>query len=140
MLKGFYSVLAAYILIATTSIDEICYALRLLHVPKIVTIVIMLIYRYFGLMGNEANRITTAYKLRAPSQNGIHYKAWGTLVGQWLLRSIDRAGNVYESMLLRGFKGDYVIPRRKVKPVGMIYPIAWIAVFIVIRSGIINIF
>ena len=140
MLKGFYSVLAAYILIATTSIDEICYALRLIHVPRVMVIVIMLIYRYFGLMGNEANRIATAYKLRAPSQNGIHYKAWGTLVGQWLLRSIDRAGNVYESMLLRGFKGDYVIPRRKVKPVGMIYPIAWIAVFIVIRSGIINIF
>ena len=52
MLKGFYSVLAAYILIATTSIDEICYALRLIHVPMVVVIVIMLIYRYFGLMGN----------------------------------------------------------------------------------------
>ncbi len=135
MLKGFYSVLAAYILIATTSIDEICYALRLLHVPKVVVIVIMLIYRYFGLMGNEADRIATAYKLRAPSQNGIHYKAWGTLVGQWLLRSIDRAGVVYESMLLRGFRGDYVIPRRKVKAADMFYPIIWIVVFLIIRIG-----
>ena len=138
MLKGFYSVLAAYILIATTSIDEICYALRLLHIPKVVVIVIMLIYRYFGLMGNEADRITTAYKLRAPSQNGIHYKAWGTLVGQWLLRSIDRAGVVYESMLLRGFRGDFVVPRRKVRAVEMIYPIFWIVLFVLIRSGIVS--
>ena len=133
MLKGFYSVLAAYILIATTSIDEICYALRLIHVPKVVVIVIMLIYRYFGLMGNEADRIATAYKLRAPSQNGIHYKAWGTLVGQWLLRSIDRAGVVYESMLLRGLRGDLVIPGRKAGTIDMIYPIAWILVFVAIR-------
>ena len=136
MLKGFYSVLSAYLLIATTSIDEICYALRLLHIPKVVVIVIMLIYRYFGLMGNEADRITTAYKLRAPSQNGIHYKAWGTLVGQWLLRSIDRAGVVYESMLLRGFRGDFVVPRRKVRAVEMLYPIFWILVFVFIRLGL----
>ncbi len=136
MLKGFYSVLSAYILIATTSIDEICYAMRLLHIPKVVVIVIMLIYRYFGLMGNEADRITTAYRLRAPSQNGIHYKAWGTLVGQWLLRSIDRAGVVYESMLLRGFRGDFIVPRRKVRAVEMLYPICWILLLVFIRSGL----
>ena len=89
MLKGLFSVLSAYILIATTSIEEICYALRIIHVPKIIVIVIMLIYRYFGLMGAEADRITTAYMLRAPKQKGIHYSAWGSLVGQWLLRSMD---------------------------------------------------
>ena len=96
MLKGFYSVLSAYILIATTSIDDICYALRVLHVPRQIVIVIMLIYRYFGGMAAEADRITTAYMLRAPKQKGIHYKAWGTLVGQWLLRSMDRAEDVEE--------------------------------------------
>ena len=100
---------------------------------EVIVVVIQLIYSYFGLMGNEADRIATAYKLRAPNQNGIHYKAWGTLVGQWLLRSMDRAGVVYESMMLRGFKGDYVVKRRKVTPREMIYPIVWIAVFLFIR-------
>ena len=133
MLKGFYCVLSAYVLIATTSIEQICYALRLLHVPKIIVIVILLIYRYFGLMGNEADRIATAYMLRAPRQKGIHYKAWGTLVGQWLLRSMDRAGNVYESMVLRGFKGDFSVEKRSGRPVDFIYTIAWIAAFIIIR-------
>ncbi len=133
MLKGFYSILSAYILIATTSIEQICYALRLLHIPKIIVIVILLIYRYFGLMGNEADRITTAYMLRAPSQKGINYRAWGTLVGQWLLRSMDRAGNVYESMMLRGFKGDFNVQKRSPKAFDHIYTLAWIAAFIVIR-------
>lgn len=136
MLKGFLSVLSAYILIATTSIDDICYAMRCLHIPKIIVIVIMLIYRYFGVMGEEANRITTAYKLRAPSQNGINYKAWGTLVGQWLLRSMDRANIVYESMLLRGFTGEFRSVRRGVKAIDIIYPVVWCAFFLIVQSGI----
>lgn len=133
MLKGFYSVLSAYILIATTSIDDICYALRVLHVPRQIVIVIMLIYRYFGVMAAEADRITTAYKLRAPRQNGIHYKAWGTLVGQWLLRSMDRAEDVYESMLLRGFNGDFAVKKRRVRVTDLIYPGCWAIIFICIR-------
>ena len=137
MLKGFYSVLSVYILIATTSIDDICYALRVLHLPKVLVIVIMLIYRYFGVMAIEANRIMTAYKLRAPSQNGIHYKAWGTLVGMWLLRSMDKAENVYESMLLRGFNGDFKVRKKKVRLLDVLYPVLWIVVFVVIRhSGV----
>ena len=135
MLKGFYCVLSAYVLIATTSIEEICYALRRLHVPKVLVMVILLIYRYFGLMGNEADRIATAYSLRAPGQKGINYKAWGTLVGQWLLRSMDRAGVVYESMVLRGFKGEFWTKARGFRAGGMVYALVWTAVFMVIRFG-----
>ncbi len=133
MLKGLFSVLSAYILIATTSIEEICYALRIIHVPKVIVIVIMLIYRYFGLMGAEADRIATAYMLRAPKQKGIHYSAWGSLVGQWLLRSMDRAGAVYESMTLRGFNGDFKVKRKSLKVADIIYPFIWILLFVFIR-------
>ncbi len=136
MFKGFYSVLSAYVLIATTSIEDICYALRLLHMPRTIVIVILLIYRYFGLMGKEADRIATAYKLRAPNQNGIRYKAWGTLVGQWLLRSMDRAGTVYESMMLRGFKGDFKTSKKTPKVSDHLWFIIWTIVFLVIRFAL----
>ena len=69
--------------------------------------VILLIDRYIYILGQEAERIMTAYKLRAPSQKGIHYKAWGPLVGQWLIRSMERAQIVYESMTLRGYQGEF---------------------------------
>ena len=133
MMKGFYAVLAAYILIATTSIEKLCQALRIIHVPKIIVIVILLIERYFYIMGEEADRIATAYKLRAPKQKGIHYSAWGTLVGMWLIRSMDRAGIVYESMLLRGFKGDFDQEKLKAKAIDFIYVFAWIVIFVIIR-------
>lgn len=107
ILKGLYTVMMAYVLIATTSIENICRALRIIKVPKVLVILILLIYRYIFIMIEEASRLVMAYKLRAPRQKGIHYSAWGPLVGQWMLRCMDRAENVYESMLLRGFNGEF---------------------------------
>lgn len=107
ILKGLFCVLASYLLIATTSIDKLCYAFRLLHIPKPMVTQLMLTYRYITLLLEEVNRITQAYSLRAPKQKGIHFRVWGSLTGQLLLRSMDRASNVYESMLLRGYSGDY---------------------------------
>ena len=51
--------------------------------------------------------MTEAYSLRAPGQKGIHVSAWGSFLGQLLLRSMDRAEALYHSMLLRGFRGEY---------------------------------
>ena len=51
--------------------------------------------------------MTTAYHLRAPGQKGIHYSAWGSFLGQIFLRTVDRAQEVYDSMLLRGFEGSF---------------------------------
>ena len=48
-----------------------------------------------------------AYSLRAPGQKGVHISAWGSFLGQLLLRSMDRAEALYESMGLRGFCGDF---------------------------------
>lgn len=120
VLKGVFALLASYLLIATTTIENICYALRLLHVPKLIVTVIMLIYRYIILFMKEVERISLAYSLRAPKQKGIHYKAWGSLLGQMLLRSIDRADIVYESMTIRGFKGDFYLREFSNQPQGKI--------------------
>lgn len=136
MLKGFYAVLSAYLLIATTTIEDICYALRRLHVPKILVTVILLIDRYIYILGQEAERIMTAYKLRAPSQKGIHYRAWGPLVGQWLIRSMERAQVVYESMTLRGYRGEYDYgKKRKFTAVDIFLFTVWLVAFVVIRRG-----
>lgn len=107
IVKGLFSVLASYILIATTSIEKLCYTFRLLHIPKPMVTQFMLTYRYITVLLEEVNRITQAYALRAPKQKGVHFRVWGSLTGQLLLRSIDRANDVYESMLLQGYNGDY---------------------------------
>ncbi|MGN0398828.1 MAG: cobalt ECF transporter T component CbiQ [Blautia sp.] len=135
MIKGIFSVLASYLLIATTSIEKICYALSLLHVPKIIVTQILLTYRYITVLLEEVNRITQAYALRAPNQKGIHFKAWGSLTGQLLLRSMDRAEVVYESMLLRGYRGDFKYMGQKVKlrMQDFLYLLFWTGVILLFR-------
>ncbi|MGN0294949.1 MAG: cobalt ECF transporter T component CbiQ [Lachnospiraceae bacterium] len=133
--KGIFTVLAAYLLIATTTIEKICYALRLLHLPEIMITQFLLTYRYVTVLLEEVNRITQAYSLRAPNQKGIHYKVWGTLTGQVLLRSMDRANAVYESMLLRGYDGSFSYMGKDIRITAsdVIYMIFWLAVFIIFR-------
>jgi cobalt/nickel transport system permease protein len=143
MLKGILTVLAAYLLIATTGMEDICYALRLLHVPAMFVTQLLLIYRYITVLLTEAGRMAQAYSLRAPGQKGIHYKAWGSFVGQLLLRTMDRAEDIYESMCLRGYQGEFHY-RGSVRAAGTpgghgnvikdwMYLLVWMAVFVIFR-------
>lgn len=104
--KGCLTVFATYIFVATTSIDDFCYSLRRVHVPAILVTEILLIYRYLNLLMKEIDRMMLAYKLRAPGQKGLNIKTWGSFIGIFLLRTMDRAENVYESMHLRGYDDE----------------------------------
>ena len=107
MMKGVFSLMASFLLIATTSMDSICAALRKLHVPGILVTLLLLTYRYIGVLMEQVAVMTDAYRLRAPGQKGLHISAWGSFLGQLLLRSMDRAEELYGSMLLRGFRGEF---------------------------------
>lgn len=136
MLKGIFAVLASYLLIFTTSMEQICHALRLLHVPGAVVTALLLIYRYIVVLLKEAQRIWTAYEMRAPGQKGIRIKAWGPLVGQLLLRSMDRAQTVYDSMLLRGYNGTFSgnsFASKKIESV--MYTLVWVCILLLWRYG-----
>ncbi len=107
MMKGVFCLMASFLLIATTSIEEICGALRKLHFPKILSSLLLLTFRYISVLLGEVSVMTEAYQLRAPGQRGLNISAWGSFLGQLLLRSMDRADALYESMELRGFHGEF---------------------------------
>lgn len=134
MLKGIYSVLAAYLLIASTSIEKICYALRMVHVPAALVTQILLTYRYVTVLLEEAGRIIQAYSLRAPRQKGVQFKVWGSLAGQLLLRSMDRANDVYESMTLRGYTGEfYYSGKAPLFTKDIVYLLIWTGSFVLLK-------
>lgn len=105
--KGVLAVLASYLLIATTTIEKICRALRQFHIPSVITTQLLLTYRYLGILIRQVEVSAEAYSLRAPGQSGVRFSAWGSMVGQILIQSIDRAHELYESMLLAGFDGEF---------------------------------
>ncbi len=107
MIKGVLSVFATYFLICSTTIEKLCYSLQRLFIPKIIVTEILLIYRYSFLFLDEVKKIALSYSLRAPGQKGVNFKVWGPLVGNVLLRAMERSQDVYDSMSLRGFKNDF---------------------------------
>ena len=95
----------------------------------------LLTYRYVGVMTEELSVMTDAYHLRAPGQKGIHICAWGSFFGQLLLRSADRAQELYESMLLRGYHGAFpYADQGKETYRDLLYAAGWLSFFILCRS------
>ena len=134
MLKGVLCLMASFLLMATTPIDCLCASLRMLHMPKTLVTLLLLTYRYVGVMTEELAVMTDAYHLRAPGQKGIHVSAWGSFLGQLLLRSMDRAQELYASMLLRGYHEHFHYA--PVKPFGRrdaIYLAVCLSVFLLLR-------
>ena len=134
MLKGVFCLMASFLLMATTPIDSLCAGLRRMHFPKLLVTLLLLTYRYVGVMTSELAVMTDAYHLRAPGQKGIHVSAWGAFLGQLLLRSMDRAQELYSSMLLRGYHEHFhYAPIRAFSGGDALYTLACAAAFALLR-------
>lgn len=107
IIKFVLAVLAAMTVVATTGMDRIASALRTLRVPRVFVLQLLLTYRYISVLSEEAARTVRAYYLRAPLAKGIQPGVWGSLTGNLLLRTFDRAQGVYQAMVQRGFEGEY---------------------------------
>ena len=132
--KGILAVLASYLLIATTSMEDLCWALRLLRIPRLLVTVLMLTYRYILLLMQEARRMSLACGLRCPGERGVPVSLWGPLAGQMLLRAVDRGERVYGSMTLRGFHGEFPPPARKPARGGVLWFAFWVGGLMVLRA------
>ena len=133
-MKGILTILAALLLLSSCGLPNLAKSLRILKVPKFLVLQLLLTYRYITVLMEEVFRILTAYALRAPGQKGVGYKAWGSLLGQLLLRTFDRAERIYQAMRLRGFDGDYSDkPIGRIKPGDIFYGLFWISYFLLAR-------
>ncbi|CVK21059.1 cobalt ECF transporter T component CbiQ [Sporomusa sphaeroides] len=105
-IRLYLTVTAALILVATTGMNALGLALARIGIPRIIVVQILFMYRYLHVLLEEFVRSIQAYSLRSLHGDGIRFQAWGSLLGQLLLRSIDRANRIYQSMLCRGFDGE----------------------------------
>ena len=133
-MKFGFTVMAALLLIATTGINEIGTALLKLKVPRILVMQLLFMYRYLSVLMEETGRSIRAYQLRHYGGRGIHRNAWGSLVGQLLLRTVDRAQRIYQAMLCRGFHGELPLSRRmKAGAYDGVWLLGWTLFFILAR-------
>lgn len=97
---------AALILISTTGFNSVCLALARMKAPKSLTVQFMLLYRYIFVLANEASRMFKAWSLRSGPSKRMPLKVFASLVGQLLIRALDRAQRIHMAMLSRGFDGE----------------------------------
>ena len=135
MMKGVFCLLASFFLIATTPADRLFASLRKIHMPAGIVTLLLLTWRYITVLGEEAAVMMTAYHLRSPGQKGLHWRAWGSFIGQLLLRTMDRGSELYESMQLRGYQGDFPAVRQDpFRLKDLLYVLGWVGCFIVLRK------
>jgi len=98
---------------AVTSFPDLMHALTHLRVPGILISIIAFMYRYLFVLVDEAMRLIRARASRSAQPAGgsgggsivWQAKVAGNMVGQLLLRSLDRSDRVYQAMLSRGYDG-----------------------------------
>jgi len=104
---------AALLLIATTGFGAICMALERLGAPQVFTVQLLLLYRYLFILVEESIRMMRAHSLRSFSAKGrITYQVFLQMLGNLLLRTIDRAQRIHMAMLSRAFTGEIKIVRQ----------------------------
>jgi cobalt/nickel transport system permease protein len=106
-LKAITCMTVMLILLHTQSIDEFMDSLAHLKVPPIIITILLLSYRYVFLFFDDIQKMQLAARSRFFS-GGIsirNLKVYGQLTGGLLIKSLDRAENVYNAMTARCFNG-----------------------------------
>ncbi|MBF0468687.1 MAG: cobalt ECF transporter T component CbiQ [Desulfamplus sp.] len=112
MMRFCLTVGAALILICTTGFDSVCMALQRFGVPGPFIVQLMFLYRYMFVLIDEASRMLRARALRTFDTGNIKHNLFGQMIGQLLLRTLDRAQRIHLAMCCRGFDGHVRMVRK----------------------------
>ena len=96
-------------LVSTIHLENLGLALQQLHIPKKLVYIFFFTIRYLRVLETEKERLVNAAKVRGfiPGVNLHTYKTIAYFIGMLLVKSIDRAENVHQAMICRGFSGDF---------------------------------
>jgi cobalt/nickel transport system permease protein len=136
-LRMLLCVTATLLLIATTPFHEICHSLRRLGIPKPFVAQLMLLHRYLFIIAQETSRLLQARDLRSFEGRGKELRYYIPMVGQLLLRSLNRAQRLHAAMLSRGFTGEiHILNPAPMGHTDIAFLIGWSGVFFIFRTDI----
>jgi cobalt/nickel transport system permease protein len=135
LLRVALSVGASVVLLGATGMPALCAALAQLRVPQVLCTQLLLLHRYLFVLGDELQRLSTAYRLRAGDQPRMTLSHFAALAGQLLLRAHDRATRLHQAMLARGFAGHVPLSRPlRWRRADTLFVVGWSAWFLLVRS------
>ncbi|MBU1001168.1 MAG: cobalt ECF transporter T component CbiQ [Proteobacteria bacterium] len=135
MLRFTLTVSAALILVASTGFATVCMALGRMGISKVFTTQLLFLYRYIFILTDEGLRMMRARNLRSFDKRGTGLKIYGSMLGQLLLRTMDRAQRIHQAMLCRGFTGDIRLNRQfRLRSTDITFAAGWLTFFILART------
>jgi len=135
LLRFALTVSAALILVASTGFTAVCMACGRLGMPRVFSTQLLFLYRYIFVLTDEGQRMMRARSLRSFGSRGTGVKVYGSMLGQLLLRTMDRAQRIHRAMLCRGFDGDIRLNRRyALRAVDLGFGLGWVMFFILVRT------
>lgn len=133
LLRFSLTVGAGLLLIATTGFPATCLALNRMGAPRIFTVQLLFLYRYLFVLTEESIRMLRAHSMRALGK-GMRLATGKNLLGNLLLRTLDRAQRVHLAMLSRSFTGDIRLLRQfRIGPAEIIFSLGAIGTFTFLR-------
>ncbi len=134
MMRFALTVSTALALIACTGFNNICFALNRLGAPKIFAVQLLFLYRYIFVLAEEAAKMVRARNLRSFDGKGKGIRTYGPLLGNLLLRTINRAERIHLAMVCRGFDGKIrILKKYKFGLKESFFVIVWISLFLLFR-------
>ncbi len=134
MIRFTLTVFAVLALIGSTGFNAICMALEKLGVPRGFVVQLLFLYRYIFVLTEEASRMVRARSLRSFDGNGMGIRVFGSMIGNLLLRTLDRAQRIHTAMLSRGFDGEIRLAYPlKINVWDILFLLGWSALFILMR-------
>ncbi len=134
LLRFVLTVTAAFILVSLTGFNAVCGALAKFGVPKPFIVQLLFFYRYIFVLADEAERMVRARSFRAFNSGVMDLRIFVSLVGNLLLRTLDRAERIYRAMCCRGFDGNIRISRTmKIGYREIVFIFGWALLFVFLR-------
>lgn len=134
MLRFVLTATTAIVLIAVTGFNAVCMALEKMGAPKSFAVQLLFLYRYLFVLAAEASRMARARSLRSFGGRGMGFMVFTNMVGQLLLRTLDRAKRIHLAMQCRCFDGEIRILRPlKISGPDIGFLAGWSAFFVLAR-------
>ncbi len=134
LLRFLLTVGAVLLLVATAGLRRLCAALTQFRVPAALVTQLLLLGRYTVLLTDEALRMLRGFRMRARSVADPRLAIYGPLLGQLLLRALDRSERIHRAMTSRGFRFDLpLLHREHWRRADTFFLVAWVSFFALAR-------
>jgi cobalt/nickel transport system permease protein len=100
-------VLAMVVLSSTTPFPKLLRGFELLRAPRLVVVIVALMWRYLHVLAEQVSRMQTARRARGHSAGwfGRAVPSTGPLIASLFVRSLERGERVHLAMVSRGYDG-----------------------------------